>query len=661
MRPIVDYLLYASLLLFACLWLGCSTQKDALPTLKVTVQNSQGVESSRLSFEAEGGEFSINILSNSRWVVDKSAEWITLSATEGTGNAELRASVSPATESRSAVITIRLKDYKQELFSISVVQHVKAPTETPDDPTPNDPTPNNPTPNNPTPDDPTPDDETDSPDDNQNPSDDNQDSEEDNDENEDAGTEGDSGEEIDPDENNPDENNPEENPEENPEPDQPEVPTTKEPQPITIAELISLMSQDMQSVVIDDECDRVLTGVVMNDTEALNYYPNHLILCAEDATEANQGITLSGKLACPAELGLKMGDKVEVTLKAGLAVAIKYKGRYEITGDVGSEWMSLKRLSSTNKIAPLEVTPQQLLSYQAMPVKLNDVTPKSAGRWYSAENKGYTEFTSSDGATFRVFVESEALFSANEFHVACGQIAGIVTVIENEAVLCPRNLADVADFDGAPEVEDDENQDDSIDNDPEDSPENDTDEPESDDEIEGDNSDEENGQEGENEQDEPSADEPFTLVERVDDLSEGRYYIGGYRESTLYLATGSLTEQNHCTTKSYEWADGKILPLEEAEPAVVALEKSDKENGYYIKFESGKYLIATDNSAGALKLSDGRENYWFFENHADGGFVMKQSGAIDVKLIISKRAKSDILRSVDGQESGGAVILIRIN
>ena len=647
MKPIVDYLLYASLLLFACLWLGCSTQKDALPTLKVTAQNSQGVESSRLSFDAEGGEFSINILSNSRWVVDKSAEWITFSATEGTGNAELRATVSQATEPRSAVITIRLKDYKQELFSISVVQHVKAPTETPDDPTPDDPTPD--------------DEKTDSPDDNQNPSDDNHDSEEGNDENEDVGTEGDGGEEIDPDENNPDENNPEENPEENPEPDQPEVPTTKEPQPITIAELITLMTHEMQSVVIDGECDRVLTGVVMNDIEAMNYYPNHLILCAEGATEANQGVTLSGKLACPAELGLKMGDKVEVTLKAGLAVAIKYKGRYEITGEVGSEWMSLNRLSSATKITPLEVIPQQLLSYQAMTVKLNDVTPVTAGRWHSAENKGYTEFTSSDGATFRVFVESEALFSANEFHVACGQVVGIVTVIENEAVLCPRNLADVADFDGAPDVEDNENQDDSLEDDPEDTPENDTDEPENNDEIEGDNSDEENGQGGENEQDEPSADEPFTLVERVADLSEGRYYIGGYRESTLYLATGSLTEQNHCTTKSYKWADGQIVPLEEAEPAVVTLEKSDKENGYYIKFEGGKYLIANDNSAGALELTDERSHYWLFSDHADGGFELKQSGAIDVKLIISKRAKSDILRSVDGQESGGAVILIRIN
>ena len=40
---------------------------------------------------------------------------------------------------------------------------------------------------------------------------------------------------------------------------------------------------------------------------------------------------------------------------------------------------------------------------------------------------------------------------------------------------------------------------------------------------------------------------------------------------------------------------------------------------------------------------------------------MRQSGDIDVKLIISQNAQSDVLRSIAGDEDANAVILLKIN
>ena len=85
-------------------------------------------------------------------------------------------------------------------------------------------------------------------------------------------------------------------------------------------------------------------------------------------------------------------------------------------------------------------------------------------------------------------------------------------------------------------------------------------------------------------------------------------------------------------------------------------------NGYYILFEDG-YLSATDAGAGKLVLTKEKNHYWIFSAHNDGGFVLRQSGDIDVQLSISPKAKSDdaLLRSINGEEEGNAIILFRKN
>lgn len=92
------------------------------------------------------------------------------------------------------------------------------------------------------------------------------------------------------------------------------------------------------------------------------------------------------------------------------------------------------------------------------------------------------------------------------------------------------------------------------------------------------------------------------------------------------------------------------------------LEAADEADGYYVYFVGQGYLSAAKAAAGQLQFTDQRTKYWIFSNHPEGGFVVKQSGEIDVKLIISAYAKINaLLRSIAGDEDGNAVILWRIN
>ena len=708
MKPFCSYLLSLGLIAILTLSFGCSSKEEFIPELSVSLENIDNPTTRVVTFGNEGGNISMQIEANTQWEIHSPNNWINLSHNKGTGNQSVTISVTPAKESRSAVLKISLVEYKQESVSIDIIQHY-----TPDEPKDDDPDNNegNPSdkPSNPDqgddgsggdnpnenpsdkeePTDPESGDDPNKPNDDggDNQGGENGDGDGDGNGNEGDGNEGDGqggegGEGIDPDE-----------PKDNPEDQEPEEPT-KEPQPISIANLRSLMDEDMQSITIDDEYDRVLTAIVMNDCNANNFYNNHLYLSEEGATSAENGITLSGKLVSPQNLGVNMGDKVQITLKAQNAVAIKYNGRYEVTGEAGSEWMEMEILDSGNEITPIEIIPKDLLSYQAMTVTLKDVEPTSSERWHSTENEGYTEFISSDGTPFKVYVYTQALFSANEYHATKGDITGIVTVENNEAILCPRNLADVYDFNGAPADDsensgnnenpengddngdsgngedngDPENGDNNNDSDQDQGDNNNPDQGEDKPSDKEDNPEDNNGTEGDVDDSEGNEDDnledittAYTLIESTKELKDGKYYIGGYKDATLYLATGSLTEQNHCTTNSFEFKDDKITPLEDTEAMAINLIQSQDQKGYYIQFSDERFLTATKNSAGALKLSAEKSEYWIFSEHSEGGFILKQSGKVNVKLIISKRAKSDILRSIDGEESGEGVILIRIN
>lgn len=176
-----------------------------------------------------------------------------------------------------------------------------------------------------------------------------------------------------------------------------------------------------------------------------------------------------------------------------------------------------------------------------------------------------------------------------------------------------------------------------------------------------------NGNEGSNgnnenndETDTPVGD--YTVIDHVSELAAGEYFIGGYQDDVLHLATEGMTV-GHCNTTPYTLsADFSLTPVADATATLVYLEPSNEANGYYIRFSTQGYLTATAAGAGKLTFSNSRNHFWRFANHPDGGFILSQSGEIDVKLIISPHARINaLLRSVAGEEDGNAVLLFKRN
>ncbi|MBE6187245.1 MAG: hypothetical protein E7142_07855 [Rikenellaceae bacterium] len=152
----------------------------------------------------------------------------------------------------------------------------------------------------------------------------------------------------------------------------------------------------------------------------------------------------------------------------------------------------------------------------------------------------------------------------------------------------------------------------------------------------------------------------YIEINKLSQLSAGEYYIGGYQDGALHLATGDM-HIGHCRTSRYTIAeDGDLVTSESYAAATVTLEAAT-ENGYYIRFDGG-YLSATAAGAGKLVLTSDKSKYWLFSTHANGGFVVRQQGDIDVQIIISPKAKDGaLLRSVAGEEEGNAIVLFRKN
>ena len=138
-------------------------------------------------------------------------------------------------------------------------------------------------------------------------------------------------------------------------------------------------------------------------------------------------------------------------------------------------------------------------------------------------------------------------------------------------------------------------------------------------------------------------------------IHAGRYYIGGYCGEELHLALGEISSVGHCRTARFVFDEsGEPVNGDSEQAAVVELVSAD--GGYYLRFEGCGYLMATSASAGALVFAD-EPSVWQFAESAEGGFELRQAGEVDVQLIFSPRAQSDLLRSIAGDEQGGGVRL----
>ncbi len=227
-------------------------------------------------------------------------------------------------------------------------------------------------------------------------------------------------------------------------PDNPPVVTPGDAVTMTIPELVAACKGKTEQTVLNADKDVVFEGVVVTDKDGGNWSSNNLAIMTEGATTAENGILLYGSgITNPgdASYNFAAGDKVKVTLKAGLARLCDFSGCYELTGSQGETWVTIEK-TGTATITPVVVTPDQLASFQYMPVTLKGVTsPATAAAW-----SGTQKFTQ-NGTEFTVYTAKGASWVNDQFKAGVtGDISGMVTLYKGAVQVAPRNLNDIAAF-----------------------------------------------------------------------------------------------------------------------------------------------------------------------------------------------------------------------
>ena len=225
-----------------------------------------------------------------------------------------------------------------------------------------------------------------------------------------------------------------------------EEPGPSEAVKTTIPELIALCeAAGSEQQVIDESKDYYFEAVVVTDKEGGNTTSKNLQLMTEGATTAKNGITLygSGVYTNPADEGFtfKAGDKVKVTLKAGEARVTTYNKLYEVTGSEGASWVVVEKIG-TATVTPVEIAPDQITDFQAMPVSIKNVTaPATASTW-----NGTKTFTQ-NGVEVTVYTSQGAPWADQQFVAgATGTITGYAALYKGAAQVSPRSTKDIADF-----------------------------------------------------------------------------------------------------------------------------------------------------------------------------------------------------------------------
>jgi hypothetical protein len=218
----------------------------------------------------------------------------------------------------------------------------------------------------------------------------------------------------------------------------------------TIPDLIKMIvANGTTATVISSTSDYTFEGIVQNDTVGGNYTTNDLLLVTPGATTANNGVMIYGSQAEPTTIKVNKGDRIKVTLKAGLAKTQLYNGVYEITGSKTDSWFEFEKVSTGNTVTPITVTADKLIDYQNMTVTVANATSSEAGTWCTSSAAGTHTFSAA-GTSLTVYVKKAATaFVDQTYKATTGSITGIVTLYSSKAQLAPRDLSDVSAFAGS--------------------------------------------------------------------------------------------------------------------------------------------------------------------------------------------------------------------
>ena len=193
---------------------------------------------------------------------------------------------------------------------------------------------------------------------------------------------------------------------------------------------------------VDAANDHVFEAVVVTDKQGGNTTALNLQLMTEGATTAGNGITLygSGVYTDPSDDNF--------TLKAGEARVTTYSGLHEITGSKNAAWVVIEKIG-TATVTPVEITPDQIVAFQAMPVTIKNVTAPAAATWAGTKTfkvNGETDLT--------VYTQNGAPWAEQEFvGGATGDITGYAALYKGAPQIAPRNINDIAAFMGEPSTD----------------------------------------------------------------------------------------------------------------------------------------------------------------------------------------------------------------
>ena len=220
---------------------------------------------------------------------------------------------------------------------------------------------------------------------------------------------------------------------------------------MTIAEVVEkCKAAGSNQVELNASSDVVVYGVVVPNKAGGNTVSKNLPIMAEGATEGGNGILLYGSgITDPTNdaYNFEAGDKVKVTLKAGLARVVTFNSVYEVTGSATDTWCEIEKVG-TAEITPITITVDKMVDYQSMVVKIEGVTSPATSQTWTTEDAYKTHTFTVGSQNLTVYVQANATdFMGKAYGVSkTGTMTGYVTLYQGKPQIMPRYAADVADF-----------------------------------------------------------------------------------------------------------------------------------------------------------------------------------------------------------------------
>ena len=200
--------------------------------------------------------------------------------------------------------------------------------------------------------------------------------------------------------------------------------------------------------VTDEVAAMTLTGIVVSDAAGSNMASGnsapYYIAVQDNSTEAGSGLTLNSNNF--KDLALAPGDVVSIPLTGSEISYYNSALQFKISNDVKIT------TSKTTALSPVTITPDKLLDYESMLVKIENCQPvidDVGTAWNNSTTKGNIDFEvlGGDAATFIVRTGSAAAFKDAKVPEKSGSVVGIASRYNTDGQVMPRTASDLRGLD----------------------------------------------------------------------------------------------------------------------------------------------------------------------------------------------------------------------